>query len=112
MSRCFVLQDCNKDVSDATRFGEIVYVFERKNGRSSVWSDDYRKEVLKRFREMRFDRQEDYLVAVGHTAPLVIAIGELLPWYSFLNMLVFYGPEQQYRDVVIGDISEVEDYDE
>ncbi len=100
--RCFVLDECRKDLESAKEFGEITFLFGDHKGRSSVWGPDYEQDVLKALNVCRFNPNVDYLVAAGHQLNIVRAAVALVQAHGRAPMLFFYGPEQKYRLVILG----------
>jgi hypothetical protein len=101
-SRCFILDQCTKDVQVAGAYGQIVYLFNHHKGRASVWSPEYSREVIKQLDKVKFDPKNDYLVVVGHQLNLILAIAAMITKYGTINLLFFYPPEQRYRPVSVG----------
>lgn len=100
--RVFALQQTNHDISDASRFGKIVYVFGER--RPSLFDHEgFRSQYLDRMEELRFDPNKDFVVFVGTAIPSVLCTSFLMEEYGGFNALLFNATTQQYLLRRIGD---------
>lgn len=103
-NRCFVLEEnCKQDLSTTATFGRVVYVFKKRDSRSSIWSAAYRTELIAQMRQMEFDPANDYFVAAGHQVPMIIAIAELIKIYGEIKVLMYYAPDRHYTAMTLGE---------
>lgn len=96
MSRVFILEPVNKDLSRAEEYGEIVYVFGEHALRPSIWeTGDYLLAVQRRLEELDFNAN-DYFAAVGPTVPLLTVTTLLANLCAEFRMLFWHAQVQEY----------------
>ncbi len=110
MTRAFVLERCNVDVSKASVFGNIVYVFDGNQRRSSIWSTNFITDVCSRLKDLEYDPANDYFVIVGPIVPLCKTIGHLVAQYGLIRALCWSASECSYTIQEIGNVSTIEDF--
>jgi hypothetical protein len=94
--RAFVLTPCSMDVSEASMYGDIKYVFAADESRPSIWRADFLHEVVRRLEHDKFDPREDFFVATGAFVPVVLVACELVARYGSLRCLVFNSVDCNY----------------
>ena len=95
MSRTIVLSRSDKDLSAASKFGEVEYIFERPPSPFKV--DDLVHGVLKSLEEMNFDADEDFIVMTGPPDRLATLRGTICVNYEGpFKILIFDATSHQY----------------
>lgn len=95
-ARSFVIEKTTYDVTQASKFGEIVYVYSERERRSSIWSDDFVRDVLNRLSEADFDPSADYFVIAGSTVPVTKIVAALAATYGRFRALCFSATDHDY----------------
>lgn len=98
-SRVFLFEPtkANIDLSTALTFGEIVYIFSPGERRCSVFnSTSYCKSVIDKLKQSKFDKDNDYLCAVGSIISVTTAIIAISQVYDNFNLLLFNSLESSY----------------
>lgn len=70
--RVFVLQPGNKDFSGASRYGELVHVYDKNESRPSIWDSEYVSEALDRLADAQYHPHVDFVLLAGHMVPTVL----------------------------------------
>lgn len=87
----------NIDVSDAEKFGEIVYVFGVDDRRCSVFQHvDFGRTILQRLEFLRFDPKLDYVCIVGSMLTVSIAVITIAQCYDEFSTLLFNSVDNAY----------------
>ena len=95
MPRTIVLSRSDKDLSAASSFGEIEYIFERPPSPFKV--DDLVHGVLNRLEEIAFDAEEDFIVMTGPPDRLATLMGTICVNYEGpFRILIFDASSHQY----------------
>jgi hypothetical protein len=100
--RCFMLEPyAKKDVSDASMFGDLIYLFKTSEPRPSIYTVQYQDELARRFRELNFDPENDTFVLTGYTSAVCIAVAVLSKMYDEFDVLMYHSPSHAYTEVTI-----------
>ena len=100
MSRVFLLEPTDFDVSDAERYGDIEVMFSR---RCSVFDHRvFEDTFVERLREMKFDKRVDRFLFVGTSTPLVLITSFLIVELEWVNVLLFHARSQSYVERTLG----------
>jgi hypothetical protein len=102
MTKAFILEPCSLNVSTAATFGELVYVFDKGERRSSIWAPAFRQEIIEALERKDFDPDRDYFVVAGHMVPLVIAVSVLQEYYGYVKTLMFCSVSRGYTNYILG----------
>lgn len=94
--RVFILEEANKDIHDATRFGDIEVLFPPDQFRPSIWEESISNEVEKRFRACHFDPVIDSVLLVGPQVLAVAAIAHLAQTYNEYRVLFWHASAKEY----------------
>ena len=95
--RVFVMdKDPRRDVSDAGRYGELLFVYDAGEHKPSVWSNAMIKDVLDRMTRMEYDADIDYVVVTGNTVMITLVVCSLLARDGMLNLLLFDSAQEEY----------------
>ena len=92
MSKVFIIEPPrnNIDVSDAQKFGDIVYVFDYDDRRCGVWQHVlFGQTILQRLESLGFDPESDYVCVTGAMVTVTIAIITIAQYYDEFNTLLF-----------------------
>ena len=92
MSKVFIIERPrnNIDVSDARKFGDIVYVFDHDDRRCGVWQITlFGQTILRRLESLGFDPESDYVCVTGAMVTVLIAIVAVAQRYDEFNALLF-----------------------
>lgn len=96
MARVFSLEPCKFNISDATRFGEVTYLFLHNESRPSIWSEDFEKLLGDRFNNLGFDAENDFFVVAGSIVAIVQAVAVLIKRHGPIKTLMFSATERCY----------------
>ena len=77
MSRVFMIMPHRDDVSRATRFGELTFIYDEHDRRPSIFEAAFIEEALARLDRHQFDPAEDYLLITGNMIPVVLIAAAL-----------------------------------
>jgi hypothetical protein len=97
--RVFIVEKPKRplDISSATKFGPIEFIFGENDRRCSVFdTDNYSVEALRILEARNFDASKDILCIVGSMVTVVITLAAILSKYSEIQILIFSASEQQY----------------
>lgn len=101
--RAFVLEPCRRiDVSRASKYGEILYIFERNDGRPSIWTDEFVIEAIERLKNTRYDPARDYFILAGSIVPLAKVVAALAAEYGHVRALAFSATDRDYIQQELG----------
>lgn len=92
----FVLEQTEVDVSPAKEYGRIAHVFRPNERRPSIWTPEFREELLETFVEMGYDPENDYVVIAGRMVPLVKMVATLVAEYRTIRVLFYVSSEERY----------------
>jgi len=95
-TRAFVLEPASQSVHTAREYGEITYIFQKGEKRSSIWSEEFKQELLDCLEAQQFNPKVDCFVVTGHLVPLTIAVTTILIKYGCLQVLFYSATERQY----------------
>ena len=110
--RVFLVEEPRRavDLSTATRYGEVTYIFDGQSRRPSVFDvEGFRSCIIERLDEFRFRPDADVLCIVGnilYTLSVVVAVIEL---WGFARVLMFDSSTQEYQLRMLGRKQETED---
>lgn len=99
MPKVFIIEPPrnNIDVSDARKFGDIVYVFEVDDRRCGVFRHVlFGQTILQRLELHKFDPETDYVCVVGAMLTVSIAIITIAQYYDAFNVLLFNSVDDSY----------------
>lgn len=99
MSRVFILEPPknNIDISRASEFGEIEFIFATGERRPSVFDTDvYSKQVLKILDEKNFEPGCDCFCVVGSFIKLITAVAAMIHKFKSINVLFYNALENEY----------------
>jgi hypothetical protein len=107
MSKVFVVEHTPKDISAATEYGPLVYVFGGETSRSSMYVPEFQKELIKRLEDLDFNQKRDYILLAGSTVIIAVTVAAVgAAWGSF-NVLAFEVQNKSYKPIPIGDMADV-----
>lgn len=100
MSKVFIIEHTSKegiDVSTASSFGDIVYLFSRSERHASAFKHaEFGWAIIKRLKELNFDPNRDYVCCTGSVIALVVAFIALAKVYPVLRILMFNSVDGVY----------------
>jgi hypothetical protein len=97
----FVLEPCNIDVSDASRFGAVKYVFNQGDRRSSIWDDKFLSEIVESLTAQHFNPRRDFFVVAGHMVPIALAVAALAKSFDSIKLLLYASTTRNYVEKAI-----------
>lgn len=109
MSRTFVLEPPragprgNIDLTEARRFGEIIYLFEPGDHRAGIFEDMFSDDVLNALDDHGYDPDKDYFVFAGGLVPMCRIASVLTGRYGRFRALLFCTSTRNYVDIMMGD---------
>lgn len=104
MAKVFVLEVTKHEVDSTRSFGSIVYLFDRaKRTRSSIWSREFKRDVLRALEEEGYNPAADYLLGAGHNVALIIALCAAQERYGQVQALLFCATERTYVPTTLGE---------
>lgn len=78
-ARVFLLEPGqNVDVSHSANFGILTPIFEKKDFRPNVWSNEFADEFVRRLDEHKYNPNLDYMLIAGHMVPLTICVANIV----------------------------------
>lgn len=104
-ARVFVFEKTSREVDDAKRFGEILYLFKQGIGkqRASIWDvDRLTAQILEQLDRMQFNPEKDYICICGNVVPIAIYLSTVVAEYGAINALLFHTSERCYYERRLG----------
>jgi hypothetical protein len=80
----------------AAGHGEVVTLWPKNAKRSSIWSEQFRPELLAALKREDYNPHEDYLVVAGNMVTLALTIAAITLEYDEINLLLYSAPAQDY----------------
>ena len=102
MPKVFVLAPSEKDVSKASMYGQIVFVFRPDERRPSVWDAEFALSALDRLEQEQYDPTNDYLLLVGNFIAIIAFVAAVAEQYYSPKALAFDMTRQTYVPIVLG----------
>jgi hypothetical protein len=100
MSRVFLLEKTDFDISDAKRYGDLEIMFHQ---RCSVFDHFvFQDTFLRELRHRKFDKRVDRFLFVGTSTPLVLVTSFLIVELEWVNVLLFHARTQTYVERTLG----------
>lgn len=100
--RVFALEPCRHlQAETLSKYGELVYLFAADGERSSIWSDDFAKQVVEKLSLLRFDTVRDYYVVAGGNVANYVAGTAIISAFGEFRSLCFNPSTQLYQPVTL-----------
>ena len=99
MSKVFVLEQPNAslDISKAKDFGELVFVFDRKEYRCSCFKTvEYTEKILNNMETLGYDPDVDFFLVAGSMVPIVTAMVGVVSAFGKVKVLFYRANEMEY----------------
>ena len=100
MSKVFIIEHTSKegiDVSTASSFGDIVYVFQRGERHVSAFKHaDFGCTVINRLKSLNFNPERDYMCCTGSMIAIVVVFIALAKTFPVLRVLMFNSVDNVY----------------
>lgn len=99
MPKVFIIEPPrnNIDVSKATEYGDIVYVFEHDDRRCSIFQcTEFGKTILDNLEVLKYDPDEDYICVVGALLTVTISLIAITQMYETFSLLLFDSVHNEY----------------
>lgn len=106
--RVFILEPHPKDVRLAEEFGEIVYLFDGRSSRPSIWDNGFVEEAIRRLELVKYHPDFDYVLIVGALVPLVMFTSALAEEFPGALALYYDMPNRCYIERRLGIENRVE----
>jgi hypothetical protein len=104
--RCFLIEPCtNVNTAPASKHGPVLVLFPRGSRRASIWSDEFRQEILAALDAHAYDPANDHIVIAGHMIPVTIMIGTLVQRFGEISVLFYDAPSRDYVAYSMKDIA-------
>ena len=105
---CILLEPVKHDIdiSTAAAHGEIVFLFNRGDGKPNIFDDRFQDVIDKRLTEIRYNPDIDYIVISGQMIAIVTMVGLLTAAYGEIRVLVFSAGDRKYVVKTIGLVDE------
>jgi hypothetical protein len=100
--RAFVIERTKHALDKVSQHGKLTYIFAPEKGRSSMWSNDFRKEIIKQLEQYEYDPAYDYIVLVGGFLITILFVTTVVSKYGPVAALAFDACDQHYKQIVIG----------
>ena len=68
----------NVDISQSANFGILVPLFDKKDHRPNVWTDEFEDEFVRRLEEHEYNPAVDYFLIAGHMVPLITCMANII----------------------------------
>ena len=103
MPRVILLEPCKLDVTQAAKWGKLKYIFGQGERRSSIWSEDFKHELVSALKQMDYKPLEDSLIIAGHMVPIAMLVGHLCATYGEIRTLLFNTVDRDYVLRILGE---------
>ena len=103
MAKVFLIEKTkpNIDITEATNFGELEYLFDQNQRRCSAFDTiKYQREMLRRLDAADFDPDNDYICVAGSVLVLSICLIAIAQRYERFKTLLFSSTESKYIERV------------
>lgn len=104
MSRVFALSPSKYDITGATEYGEIVYLYNDINKPRMPYAfvDDFGQDVWRRMEQNSYDPDKDYLLIVGSHVILAQWVAAVISECEWCNALLFNSTDEIYVPRILG----------
>lgn len=97
MSRVFIFERVRANIESLKVFGEITYIFEADDERSSIWeTQDLRAEIAEQLQELQFNPAQDFFAIVGAVIPITLVIAVLESLFPAYRVLYWQAEAREY----------------
>lgn len=94
--RVFALEPTTHNVSDALRFGEIVYLYDLEERRPSMWTNSFLEDCMQRMEANGFSQDHDFILASGSHTLVLIWVTHLVSTLDTVHLLLFDSKQEEY----------------
>lgn len=101
-SRVFVLEPTEFDITVASEWGEVVYLYQHHSRRPAPTTGGFPRSVLLRMSELQFDPSTDLVVLSGQMIALVVLTATLVAEYGSIKCLRFSSTSDRYVPFPLG----------
>lgn len=98
-NRVFVLESVKPslDLSSTRSFGEIHYIFDDSQRRSSIFDvDDFREDVIAELKRRDYKPDVDAVCLVGSFVPTILMVSAIQKHYGSFRALLFSSIDHRY----------------
>lgn len=93
----FVLEANGRQNIDVSEYGNLMFLFDHKNPRSSIWeTESVANEICEALERCGYDPAIDYVCLTGTMIPLAIFIATVTAEYGRFRALLFDARERNY----------------
>lgn len=107
--RAFVLEPHPKDLSLANEFGDVIFIYDGKSSRPSIWDNRFVEEALIRLEVHKYDPDYDYVLCVGGLVPTVMFMTAIAEEFPGALTLYYDMPNHCYVERKLGIVNRVLD---
>ena len=85
----YALEPTRHDVSDASRYGPLVYLYDMEERRPSMWTNAFLEDCMNRMVSKGFEEERDYFLVSGSHTPVTLLVIHLVSTLDTVNLLLF-----------------------
>jgi len=94
--KVFVLEPVKYDLSSVGEYGDIHYLYEANEPRSSVWTSAFVNDCFSRLKNFDFNCDRDFILVSGAQVPLTLLVAHLVASFETVNLLLFDAKHNEY----------------
>jgi len=92
----YVLEPTRHDLNDASRFGDLFYIYQPEERRPSMWTNAFLEDCMKRMEANGYDYERDYFLVGGPHTPVTLLAVHLVATFDVVNLLLFDAVQSEY----------------
>lgn len=99
MSKVFLIEEPKMgiDVSMATAYGELFYLFDSDIRRGSAFkTETFGQQILDRLRQLEFNYENDFVVMTGSLVPVVVMSIAIVSTHPYVRLLFYNAAQAEY----------------
>lgn len=97
----FAMEPTKHDLSDAERYGELVYLFGIDDRRPSMWTNAFLEDCMDRMESNGYVPERDFVVAGAPHTPVMLWVTHLVSTYDTVNLLLFDSAREEYMHKMV-----------
>jgi hypothetical protein len=94
--KVFVLEPTKHDLTDASRFGDIIYLYHPEERRPPMWTHAFIQDCLARLEKNDYDPEVDYFLIGGPHTPVTLLAAHMIREFPAANLLLFDSTQSEY----------------
>lgn len=94
--KCIIIETCSRiDLNKVKEHGDILYLFQPGETRSSIWSEKFLDECMTALQRINYDNVVDAIVIAGAVIPITLLIARLCAFENVM-LLLWNANEDRY----------------